>query len=158
MQISKNKDGFLEIKTKSATILIDHKVLVNDVSLEGTGEYEIGEISIEGLDDNIYICQGDDINFAIVNFKEKISKELIEKLSSVSLLFARVDGNVDSAIEQVSQIEPNVSVYLGNDESLTKLKASSIALTETEILKLTKKDLETAEESYFFAIDYAPGE
>jgi hypothetical protein len=158
MQISKNKQDLLEIKTKSALILIDHKILVNNVSLEGAGEYEIGEITVEGLDDNIYICQGDDINFAMVNFKEKISKELIEKLSSVSLLFARVDENVDAAIEQVSQIEPNVAVYLGNKSSLGKLKASSVSLKETEILKLTKKDLEGAEDSYFFELDNAPSE
>lgn len=149
MQISKNKQNYLEIKTKSALIVIDGKITINDVSLEGTGEYEIGEVSIEGVDDNVYVCQGDDINFAIVNFKEKIDKETIEKLSSVSLLFARVDENVDAAIEQVSQIEPNVAVYIGSTNSQNKIKSAGVDLEPKESLKLTKKDLEGAENSYF---------
>lgn len=158
MQISKNKSGLVEIKTKSALIQIDHKVLINDVSLEGAGEYEIGGIAIEGIDDNIYICQGEDISFALVDFKEKISKESIEKLSSVSLLFAKIDENAEAAIEQISQIEPNVCVYLGNNASFEKLKSSSIEASQTENLKLTKKDIDEAEGSYFLEIDYAPSE
>jgi len=155
MQISKNKDKFLEIKTKSAVILIDHKILINDVSLEGAGEYEIGEVAVEGVDDNIYICLVDEISFAIVNFKEKISKEAIEKLSSVLLLIARVDGNVASATEQVGQIEPNVTIYTGNAESKGRLKSSSITFEETESIKLAKKDLEETGVSYFVEVDYA---
>jgi len=155
MQISKTKNNLLEIKTKSATTLIDHKILINDVSLEGAGEYEIGEVTVEGVDDNIYVCLADEISFAIVNFKEKISKEAIEKLSSVLLLIARVDGNVATAAEQVGQIEPNITIYLGSSESRTKLKAAGITLKETESLKLGKKDLEEAGESYFVEVDYA---
>ncbi len=155
MQISKAKDGLIEIKTKSAIILIDHKIIINDVSLEGAGEYEIGGISIEGIDDNIYICQGEDINFAMVNFIEKISKESIEKLSSVSLLFARVDQNVDAAIEQISQIEPNLCVYIGDEPSYQKIKSASIDVDKTETLKVSKKDLDEAEGSYFLEINDA---
>ncbi len=156
MQISKAKNGLIEIKTKAATIQIDHKIVINDVSLEGAGEYEIGEIAVEGIDDNIYICQAEEINFGMVNFIEKISKESIEKLSSVTLLFARVDQNVDAAIEQVSQIEPNLCVYLGDEASFEKLKASSVDIDKVENLKLNKKDLDEAEGSYFLEISDAP--
>lgn len=155
MQISKNKQDLLEIQTKSATILVDHKVLINDVSLEGPGEYEIGEVAVEGIDDNIYICSADDISFALVNFKEKMSKEAIEKLSSVLLLIARVDEDVAGAIEQVGQIEPNVAIYTGNNQSKEKIKESGITFKESESIKLIKKDLEEAGESYFVEIDYA---
>lgn len=158
MQISKNKNNLLEIKTKSAVILIDHKTLINNVSLEGAGEYEIGEVSVEGVNDNIYICQADEISFAIVNFQEKVSKENLEKLSSVLLLVARVDGNVESAAEQVGQIEPNITIYTGSELSKAKLKSSGISVEETENLKLSKKDLDEAGESYFVEIDYAAAE
>ena len=47
------KENFLEIKTKSAVILIDHKITINDVSLEGAGEYEIGEVAVEGLEGRV---------------------------------------------------------------------------------------------------------
>jgi len=155
MQISKTKQNLLEIKTKSASVLIDHQILINGISLEGTGEYEIGEVSVEGVNDNIYICQGDDISFALVNFDEKISKENIEKLSSVLLLIARVDGNVESATEQVGQIEPNLAIYTGSSESKEKLKSSGITFKESDSLKITKKDLDEAGESYFIEVNYA---
>jgi hypothetical protein len=155
MQISKTKDNFLEIKTKSAVILIDHKITINDVSLEGAGEYEIGEVSVEGVDDNIYICQADEIGFALVNFKEKISKEAVEKLSSVLLLFARVDGSVEAAAEQVGQIEPNLTIYTGSKESKDKLKAAGITFSDADSIKVSKKDLEESGDARFVEIDYA---
>jgi hypothetical protein len=155
MQISKTKDNLLEVKTKSAVILINHKITINDISLEGAGEYEIGEVAVEGVDDNIYICQADEISFAMVNFKEKISKEAIEKLSSVLLLIARVDGNVEAAAEQVGQIEPNLTIFTGNKESEEKLKAAGITFTDKDSLKIGKKDLEESVDANFIEVDYA---
>lgn len=153
MQISKNKDNKLEVKTKKATLLLNHGVTVNDVELEGAGEYEIGEVVIEGISDDVYLCQAEDIVFAIVSFKEKLSKENIEKLSSVSLLFCRVNGNLQDALEQINQIEPNVAVYAGNDEDRAKLKTAGVTLEQEENIKVAKSDLEGDQKAYFVAID-----
>jgi hypothetical protein len=151
MQILKNKDNHLEIDTKKAVTVINDEVLVNGVKLEGAGEYEIGEVAIEGISDDIYLCQAEDIYIALVNFKEKLSKENIEKLSSVSLLISRVDGNLTDALEQIGQIEPNINVYVGGEEDITKLESAGVTIEKTENIKLSKTDMDT-EKSYFVAV------
>lgn len=151
MQIFKNKENHLEISTKKAVININDEILVNDVKLEGAGEYEIGEVVIEGISDDIYLCQAEDIYFALVNFKEKLSKENIEKLSSVSLLISRIDGDLQGALEQIGQIEPNINVYAGNAEDAAKLESEGVSFEKSENIKLSKSDIDT-EKSYFVAV------
>jgi len=151
MQIFKNKENHLEIDTKKAVTIINDEILVNDIRLEGAGEYEIGEVAIEGISEDIYLCQAEDIYFALVNFKEKLSKENIEKLSSVSLLISRVDGNLQEALEQIAQIEPNINIYAGGEEDVAKIESAGVTVEKTENIKLSKSDLDT-EKSYFIAV------
>ena len=151
MQIFKNKENKLEISTKKAVITINDDILVNDVKLEGAGEYEIGEVAIEGISDDIYLCQAEDIYFALVNFKGKLSKESIEKLSSVSLLISRIDGKLQDALEQIGQIEPNINIFVGDEEDAQKIESAGVTIDKTENIKLSKPDMDT-EKSYFIAI------
>lgn len=149
MQFSKNKKNEIELKTKNTTIVFDHKVLVNDIELEGAGEYEIGGVSIDGIDDNIYVFKLEDIVLGAIDFKQKISKEDLEKLSSCEALFVRLDGNVSDAIEQANQIEPKICIYFGSDVAKEKLKSGGIDLSDMETVKITRSDLEE-ERAYFF--------
>lgn len=149
MQIKKTKQNELEIKTKKAQIIIDGKVIINDVELEGPGEYEIGGISVEGVDDNIYLLNIEDIPSGLVDFKEKISKENIEKLSNVDFLIAKVNGDTETALDQVNQIEPSVVVYTGEKEVLQKIKSGGVSLSETEDIKISKSDITDEQKAYF---------
>lgn len=149
MQIKKNKKNELEVKTKRALITIGNKVIINNVELEGPGEYEIAGVSVEGVDDNIYLLNIEDIPSGLVDFKGKISKENIEKLSNVQFLIAKINGEVETALDQVNQIEPNVVVYTGSKEILPKLKSGGVNLSETEDLKLKKQDADDEQRSYF---------
>lgn len=149
MQIIKSKDDQVEIKTKNATVYIGDKVMINDIELEGTGEYEIGSISVEGVDDNVYILETEEISIGLVNFKVKVSKEVIEKLSNTSVLVARVNGEVAQAVEQVGQIEPNITFYLGEADSEAKIKSTGASCEAIEQLKFTKSDISEEGKSYF---------
>lgn len=149
MQFTKNKQNEVELKTKNATVIFDHRVQVNDLILEGAGEYEIGGISIEGINDNIYIFKIEEILLGAVNFKEKISKEDIEKLSNSEVLFVRLDGDVAAAVDQASQIEPKITIYSGSTEAKTKLIASGVEVLDNPNLKITRSELEE-ERAYFF--------
>lgn len=151
MQFTKNKKNEIELKTKNAVVVFDHRVQVNDIELEGAGEYEISGISIEGMNDNIYLFKLEEILLGAVNFKEKISKEDVEKLSNSEVLFVRLDGDVASAVEQASQIEPKITIYFGSGEAGSKLKASGVDASEVENLKITRSELEE-ERAYFFSL------
>lgn len=149
MQFTKNKKNEIELKTKNATVVFDHGVIVNDVTLEGAGEYEIGGVSIEGVDDNIYVFRLEDVVMGAVDFKEKISKDNLEKLSNSEILFVRLDGNVAEAIEQASQIGPKIAIYFGSKDSRDKLVSGGVDVQESENLKINRSDLEE-EKAYFF--------
>ena len=151
MQIQTNKNGELEVRTKKTTVVFDHKTKVNEVELEGTGEYEIGGVVIDGIDDDIYVFQMEDMILGSVNFKGKISKEHLERLSSAEVLIVRLDGNVPQAVEQANQIEPNILVYAGDSETKSKIKSSGVTATDEEILKITKADIGESK-AYFITL------
>jgi len=149
MQFSKNKKNEIELRTKNSTVVFDHKVAINDIELEGAGEYEIGGVSVEGVDDHLYVFQIEGVVLGAVDFKQKMSKEHLEKMSSCEALFIRLDGNVEDAIEQANQIEPKISIYFGSNEAKEKLVSGGIDLVEQDSFKITRSDLEE-ERAYFF--------
>lgn len=149
MQFSKNKQNEVELRTKSALVIFDHRVQVNDLVLEGAGEYEIGGISVEGINDNIYLFKIDELLLGAINFKEKISKDDIEKLSNSEVLFVRLDGDVAAAVDQASQIGPKITIYSGSSDSKEKLISNGVEVAENPNLKITRSELEE-ERAYFF--------
>ncbi len=155
MQITKSKTDGVEIKTKKALIYLNGNVKINDVELEGTGEYEVGEVSVLGIDDNTYFFQAEDMSVSAINFTCKIPKEVIEKLSNSEVAIIKLNGNINEAVEQVGQIEPSATVYLGTQEAEQKLHAGGVTFEKIESLKITKADLEGDQKAYFIQIQDA---
>lgn len=155
MQIQKSKTDGVEIKTKKALIYLNGEVKINDVELEGTGEYEVGEVSVFGIDDNTYIFQAEDMSISAVNFTCKIAKEVVEKLSNTEVTIVKLNGNVSEAVEQVGQIEPNITVYIGTDEAEAKLHSGGVSAQKTDSVKITKADLEGDQKAYFIQVQNA---
>ena len=151
MQIQKTKDGHLEVKSKKASILFNDGISVNGIELEGAGEYEIGEVAIEGIDDVSYVFQIDDLVLGSVNFKTKISKENIEKLSNADVILMRLDGKASEAAEAAGQIGSNVVIYLGSGDAEAALKKAGATVEKIETLKITKADT-TEEKAYFVEV------
>jgi len=153
MNIQKTKNNELEIKTKKAVVELNNGVKVNAVELEGEGEYEIGGISVEGVDDNIYIFKAEELVLGTVDFKKPISKENVEKLSSVEILIIRIDGSLKEVLEQVNQIEPKITIYFGSQKSKENLKGNGVVFDESDELKIAKTDLAEEDKTYFFLTD-----
>jgi len=152
MNIAKSKNGTVELKTKKATIVFNDHVAINDVNLEGAGEYEIGEISVQGIEDYLYVINAEDLTIGLLDFKCKISKEQIDTLSNADILIIRIDGDVKGAVEQVNQIEPKTAIYLGNEASFVSLEENGISIENVGQVKLTKNDSELEGKSYFIEI------
>ena len=151
MQIQVNKAGELELKTKSAAIVFNEAVRVNGIELEGAGEYEIGGISVEGIDEGIYLFQLEDIVVGSANFKGKISKEDLERLSSAEVLVVRLDGSISEAVEQANQTDPQIIIYAGSPSARESVKASGVALEGDSSLKIVKSDLQN-KRAYFIEV------
>ncbi len=153
MIISVNKSGFAELKTKKASILFNGKVSINDITLEGAGEYEIGEVSVQGIEDYLYIMNSEDLTIGVLDYKCKISKEQTEALSDADILIVRINGEVKEAVEQVNQIGPKTAIYLGDEGSKVKLQETGIDFDSIDQIKLTKNDLELEGKSYFMQLN-----
>lgn len=153
MIISTNKSGLVELKTKKASVLFNGQISINNVDLEGAGEYEIGEISVQGIEDYLYILNSEDLTIGVIDYKCKISKEQTEALSDADVLIVRINGEVKEAVEQVNQIEPKVAIYLGDEKSKIKLQETGIDFDSTDQIKLTKSDLELEGKSYFMQLN-----
>ena len=151
MLLQKTKDGYLEINSKKCSIIFNDKITVNEIELEGAGEYEIGEVAIEGIDDEAYVFQIEDIVLGSVNFKTKISKENIEKLSNADAILLRLDGKASEAVEAAGQIGSTIVVYFGTDKAESALKSAGATFEKIESLKITKADI-TEEKSYFVEV------
>jgi hypothetical protein len=153
MIITVNKSGLAELKTKKASILFNGQISINDVSLEGAGEYEIGEVSVQGIEDYLYILNSEDLTIGVLDYKCKISKEQTEALSDADVLIVRINGEVKEAVEQVNQIGPKTAIYLGSEGSMAKLQAAGIDFDSTDQIKLTKNDLELEGKSFFMQLN-----
>ena len=149
MQIQKTKDQQLEVKTKNALIIFDGKITINTVELEGSGDYEVADVIVEGVDDYIYIFKLEDMVVGSVNFRGEISKENVNKLSSADLLIVSLNGHASKAIDQINNIETNATIYIGASESRDILKKNGITAEEIENLKFTKADFTGDQKTYF---------
>ncbi|PIT97140.1 hypothetical protein COT77_03040 [Candidatus Berkelbacteria bacterium CG10_big_fil_rev_8_21_14_0_10_41_12] len=153
MQIRLEKDA-LNVKDKSALIKFSQKTEVNDILLEGEGEYEIGGVIVTGIDKNSYIFDIDDISLGYMDFNEKVDPEMVEKLSNVEALIVCLDGELDKVLDAISQIEPRVAIFVGDQKAEEKLSHSSTKFEKTESLKLAKSDLTDEEtKNYFFQVN-----
>ena len=149
MLIQKTKDQQLEVKTKNASIIFDGKITINTVELEGSGDYEVADVIVEGVDDFIYIFKLEDMVVGSVNFRGEISKENVNKLSAADLLVISLDGNVSKAIDQINNIETNATIYTGSAASRETLKKNGISAEEIESLKFSKADFTGDQKTYF---------
>jgi hypothetical protein len=49
MQITKQSNGIIELKTKNASAILDKSVRIGDVVLNGPGEYDVAGIAVVGF-------------------------------------------------------------------------------------------------------------
>lgn len=124
-------------------------VKINDVELEGSGDYEVADVIVEGVDDYIYIFKLEDIVVGSVNFRGEISKENVNKLSNADLLIVSLNGGSSKSIDQINNIETNATIYTGSAASRETLKKAGISAEEIENLKFSKADFAGDQKTYF---------
>lgn len=153
MQIQKSKNS-LVIKDKSSTITFGGTTSINDVELEGAGEYEIGGTIVTGFQENSYLFDIEEISMGSVDFRKSPNEKTIERVSNVEVFVALLNGELNKANDVVSQSEPKVAIFAGSSQAAELLSKTSIKFEKIDSLKISKADLGGEEpKNYFFTLD-----
>lgn len=103
MLISK-KDNIIKIRGKESDLEIGlSQAKINDFIIKSPGEYEIRNIFVEAISQDVYVVTLEDIRICLLNTSKLTDKEL-EAIDSVDILIA--DDQ-----ELVSEIEPSLVIF-----------------------------------------------
>lgn len=149
MQIKYLGHEKFEIRTKETKIDLGYKVLVNDFSFPGPGEYEKGGVFVEGIADNgntIYVLKVEEMN---VCYLGKIAHDLKEdeakEIGNVDILFLPLgeDGSVPvkKAADILSKIDPKIVIPMLYSDLSEFKNSEGITDGELDILKIKKAEL-----------------
>jgi len=149
MIIKKIDKNQWEIKTKLTRIVLDGGASIGEFKIPGSGEYEVDEVEAEVID-GVYNFFTEDLEVVFIKEDKKdFSDEEIKKLSKCNILFLPVAGantmNVKTALNLISEIEPEIVVPIYYTDLLNFSKSEGSASKELDELKIVKGDL-TAEE------------
>lgn len=157
MQLVKSKNEII-IKTKKTEIFINGDTKINEIELDGCGEYEIGGVAVIGINDDSYIFQLEDMSLGVIDFKEKFCKEDVDKFSSVDVLLVKLDGNIKEDVQKAGQMEPSILIFSGSEKAKEGVKSSGLTFEESENIKLSKADVGADQKVYFVTVDYESGQ
>lgn len=143
MQISCFKNQVCEIKTKAAKIIFDDHIKINDLTLPGPGEYEVGGVFFEINDHVVHFHVEDIALIYLKNLKTKLSEEDLEQLESVDvvILEPKSKEELETAAHFINQIDPQIVVIRGNikPQAVGAIEGQKPQVVNT--LKITKADL-----------------
>jgi len=111
MIISSEGSNKFKIKCKEGTIFVGDNIKINDFEISGPGEYEIGGISVERIDDISIICS-EDMTLVYLNSNKPLKDKELEKVEETDILFMPFGEIVDLKVsmELSNQIEPKVLI------------------------------------------------
>jgi len=149
MQIKYKGEDSFEIKSKDLDITFSSKVIINNFTFPGPGEYEKGGVILNGIadqDNTIYVARVEDINLChLGRIKHELSEDEIKQIGDVDILFLPLGemGTIDlkTALKLLSKIDPRIVIpMLYNDLSEFK-KSEGITDSEVDVFKVRKSDL-----------------
>lgn len=143
MEINCCDQGIL-IKGQRFEIVFDHPPKINQVSLAGAGEYEVGGVFIQGHSSGLYLFKIEDLRLVYFQVGAKDSKNFLDSLSEVDILVLDGRGEgVDLAkiVSEINRLDPRLIVpfHFTNIESL--VKAEGVSQLKTDKFKIKKGDL-----------------
>lgn len=145
MQIIKNSSGFVELKTKNATITLGSGVQINEVALNGPGEYDVAGVAVVGYSGEEHPFYSIEIEEMTVCFfpnkPQKLSDNSKESLGNVDIAVVPVNGGstVADTMALINSLEPNIVIPIGENTSIDEFsKQAGSAVENLDSLKIQK--------------------
>lgn len=147
MIITQEKSGRSKIKTKASTLTIaaDGIVTINDLTLPGPGEYEVGDVFTEQTKHVAHYHTEDMVLVYLNDPSHPLGNDELAKLESIDIVLVRLrSGDVNELgplAKAIGQIEPRVVILSGEIEGKESLKVEGQVTEPTDTVKLTRRDL-----------------
>ena len=136
------------IKTKNKVVKIGKKILLGDLEINTSGEYESGGVQIETVDGIIEVFS-EKMTIAWIKKAKILSDTELEKLSGVDILLIGVGDKefteTKTAIEVINQIDPKLVIPMYSDDLESFKKAEGVNSEPVDQFKFTINDLPVEE-------------
>lgn len=131
----------LNIKSKNSTITLDKKIVIDDFSINGPGEYDVDGIQIEaqplkaGLASFVYV--EDMVITHITSLEQELTK--IKGVSDTNILIVDLKSNdtVDKLKPIIKSLEPSYIYLLGAGKTAEFIAQLGIITEKCKSLKVT---------------------
>ena len=121
------KDDIIKIRDKESSVEIGlSQAKINDFVIKSPGEYEIRNIFIEAISQDVYVITLEDVRICFLN-KNKLTDKELEAIDNVDILIA--DDQ-----ELVSEIEPFLVIFKKDIDKIT-IKKKDLPKEGTKIWK-----------------------
>lgn len=153
MNIKKQSEKHWNIKTQKTSIDFNEVASINEFTIPGDGEYEVGGVQAEVFDGIfIFFIEGMQVVY-IKKDKKEFSSSEIKKLGDIDVLFVPVAGkdtmDTKKALKLLSDIEPEVVIPIHYDDLSEFTKGEGINAKEVDSLKLSKSDLSSEDRQVY---------
>lgn len=140
----------VEVKTKSATLQFEKK-LVNSIALNGPGEYEVADMSIEVFSNGVIAMttEGLLVCFIVQPISHK-ETEVLNALQEVDVAIVKFsEGRLSAADGQklLQLIEPKITIPVNHGSEQQFCKLIGGCPEPTKQLKITKTQLQTDDQT-----------
>ncbi len=114
MTITHSGKGRFTIKSKQATIQLGEELKIGEKIVSGPGEYEISNVEIEGIEDNIYLIRTEEIYLLYLSrIDRQLTNEELEAVNMADILFIPVGGK-STDVDDLTVLDPEQSVKVIN--------------------------------------------
>ncbi len=145
MTIQFTAQGECELKTKTATVVLNDVFRINEFEAPGPGEYEVSEVFAEVGPNVTHLHIEDMIVAAFSKTQRAVTPEELENLENVDIMLVTFGGNVKEELEKITKligsVEPRVVVLCGLDDPTLVEKIEGQVPEQLPLLKISKCDL-----------------
>jgi len=153
MTIRARSDGAIELKTKTAVIVLDDIFTINEFEAPGPGEYEVSEVFSEVRDHVTHLHAEGIIVAAFNQTQREITAQQLEDLENVDIMLVTFGPATKEELEKIGKligsVEPRVVVLAGIQDAGTVEKIEGQVPEKVESLKLTDRDLPDDEQKVY---------
>lgn len=149
MQIKYRGGDRFEIKSKDLDVILTDKVIINDFSFPGPGEYEKGGVILNSIEDDgnaIHVARIEEMNIChLGHIKHDLAEDDVKQIGDIDILFLPLgdEETVDlkTALKLLSKIDPRIVIPMLYSDISEFKKTEGIVDSELDVLKIKKQDL-----------------
>lgn len=137
------ENAFL-VKTRDTEITAGRPTIAGGLTLDGPGEYEVGDARIKGFP-GAYLVSAEDINLLYIDNPKGLPEETVKKIEEdIDILLLSMGSeaaSIKTAVKTVNDLDPDIAIPAVYDSAHPFCKEIGGCQDPVAELKISKKDL-----------------